>query len=159
MANAAYILDYDLTKDTPYFALHCNDVTMCVMTSQITSNSTVYSTICSGQHQRNTEALPYWPFVRGIHRSPVNSPHKGPVTRKGFPWWRHHAHERVMECNSKYLGENYFFDYLGVVAITLAAATAMSISNNKAPTTQATMIIVVVLDFGAVSISLYPELW
>ena len=22
----------------------------------------------------------YWPFVRGIHRSPVNSPHKG--------WWR-----------------------------------------------------------------------
>ena len=25
----------------------------------------------------------YWPFVRGIHRSPVNSPHKWPVTR-GF---------------------------------------------------------------------------
>ena len=23
----------------------------------------------------------YWPFVRGIHRWPVNSPHKGPVTR------------------------------------------------------------------------------
>ena len=23
----------------------------------------------------------YWPFVRGIHRRPVNSPHKGPVTR------------------------------------------------------------------------------
>ena len=21
----------------------------------------------------------YWPFVRGIHRSPVDSPHKGPV--------------------------------------------------------------------------------
>ena len=27
----------------------------------------------------NWEHLPhYWPFVRGIHRSPVNSPHKGP---------------------------------------------------------------------------------
>ena len=25
-------------------------------------------------------------FVRGIHRSPVNSPHKGPVTRKMFPF-------------------------------------------------------------------------
>ena len=25
--------------------------------------------------------LRYWPFVRGIHRSPVNSPHKGPATR------------------------------------------------------------------------------
>ena len=23
----------------------------------------------------------YWPFVRGIHRWPVNSPHKGPVTQ------------------------------------------------------------------------------
>ena len=25
-------------------------------------------------------------FVRGIHRSPVNSPHKGPVTRNMFPF-------------------------------------------------------------------------
>ena len=25
-------------------------------------------------------------FVRGIHRGPVNSPHKGPVTRKMFPF-------------------------------------------------------------------------
>ena len=34
----------------------------------------------------------YWPFVRGIHRSwgihrwPVNSPHKGSVTRKKLPF-------------------------------------------------------------------------
>ena len=28
----------------------------------------------------------------GIHRWPVNSPHKGPVTQKMFPfWWRHHV--------------------------------------------------------------------
>ena len=27
----------------------------------------------------------YWPFVRGIHRWPVNSPHQGPVTRKKLP--------------------------------------------------------------------------
>ena len=26
-----------------------------------------------------------WPFVRGIHQSLVDSPHKGPVTRKAFP--------------------------------------------------------------------------
>ena len=26
-------------------------------------------------------------FVRGIHRWPVNSPHKGPVTRKMFPFY------------------------------------------------------------------------
>ena len=30
-------------------------------------------------------------FVRGIHRWPVNSPHKWPVTRKNVSiWWRHH---------------------------------------------------------------------
>ena len=30
--------------------------------------------------------------MRGIHRWPGNSPHKGPVTRKMFPFdrWRHH---------------------------------------------------------------------
>ena len=50
------------------------------MASQITSNSTV----CSGIHQRK-----YWsstlPFVRGIHRWPMDSPHKGPVIYKMFP--------------------------------------------------------------------------
>ena len=29
------------------------------------------------RHQVDTFFLRYWPFVRGIHRSPVNSPHKG----------------------------------------------------------------------------------
>ena len=30
----------------------------------------------------------YWPFVRGISRSPVDSPHKGPITRAlKFIWW------------------------------------------------------------------------
>ena len=31
----------------------------------------------------------YWPFVRGIHRQPVDSPDKGPVPATGgFPWQR-----------------------------------------------------------------------
>ena len=40
---------------------------------------------CSGADHRKhqSSALPgYWPFVRGIHPRPVNSPHKGSVTRK-----------------------------------------------------------------------------
>ena len=38
-------------------------------------------------------------FVRGIHRWPVNSPHKGPVTRKILPliWWRHHV---TLDCSA-----------------------------------------------------------
>ena len=38
------------------------------------------------QIKENIKALRYWPFVSGIHRCPVNSPHKGPVTRKMFPF-------------------------------------------------------------------------
>ena len=34
----------------------------------------------------NIKAPRHWPFVRGIHRGPVNSPHKWPVTRKMFPF-------------------------------------------------------------------------
>ena len=29
----------------------------------------------------------YWPFVRGIHRSPFNSTHKGPVMRAVMFIW------------------------------------------------------------------------
>ena len=36
-------------------------------------------------HQRKHLSPRYQPFVRGIHRWSVDSPHKGPVTRKAFP--------------------------------------------------------------------------
>ena len=35
--------------------------------------------------QRKHQSSPSLGFVKGIHRCPVNSPHKGPVTRKLFP--------------------------------------------------------------------------
>ena len=38
----------------------------------------------SGADQRKNETSASLAFVRGIHRWPVNSPHKGPVTRKRF---------------------------------------------------------------------------
>ena len=46
----------------------------------------VYSTLYSGADQRKHQSSASLAFVRGIHRSPVNSPHKGPVTRKMFPF-------------------------------------------------------------------------
>ena len=58
---------------------------MSVMASQITGVSIVYSTICSGNNQRKHQNSASLAFMRGIHRWPVNSPHKGPVTRKIFP--------------------------------------------------------------------------
>ena len=52
-------------------SLHYDDVTMGTMGYQNTSNSTVYLTICFGQHQRNIKTPRYWPFVRWIHRWPA----------------------------------------------------------------------------------------
>ena len=37
------------------------------------------------RRSKNTSKLRVTAFVLGIHRWPVNSPHKGPVTRKMFP--------------------------------------------------------------------------
>ena len=65
---------------------HYNDVIMGAMASQITSLTIVYSTVYSRKHQRKHQSSASLAFVRGIHRWPVNSPHKGPVTRKMFPF-------------------------------------------------------------------------
>ena len=56
------------------------------MASQITSLTMVYSTVYSGADQRKHQSSASLAFVRGIHRWPVNFPHKGPVTRKMFPF-------------------------------------------------------------------------
>ena len=59
---------------------------MGAMASQVTSLTTVYSTVYSGADQRKQQCSASLAFVRGIHRSPVNSPHKEPVTREMFPF-------------------------------------------------------------------------
>ena len=63
---------------------HYSDAIMSAMASQITGVF-VYSTVCSGRDLRKHQSSASLAFVRGIHRWPVNSPHKGPVTRKMFP--------------------------------------------------------------------------
>ena len=59
---------------------------MTTMASQITSLTIVYSTVYSGADQRKHKSSVSLGFVRGIHRGPVNFPHKWPVTRKMFPF-------------------------------------------------------------------------
>ena len=65
---------------------HYNDVIMGAMASQITSLTSVYSTIDSGLDQRKHQRSASLAFVRGIRREPVNSTHKWSVTRKMFPF-------------------------------------------------------------------------
>ena len=56
------------------------------MASQITSLTIVYSIVYSDADQRKHQSSASLAFVWGIHRGPVNSPHKWPVTRKMFPF-------------------------------------------------------------------------
>ena len=66
--------------------IHYSDVIMSAMASQITGVSIVCSIVCSGTDQRKLQSSASLAFVRGIHRWPVDSPHKGPVTQKMFPF-------------------------------------------------------------------------
>ena len=58
---------------------HYNDVIMSAMASQITSLTIVNSMVYSGADQIRHQSSASLAFA-----SPVNSPHKGPVTRKIF---------------------------------------------------------------------------
>ena len=66
--------------------VHYDDVVMDAMGAQITSLAIVYSSVYSGADQRKHQSSASLPFGCGIHRGPVNSPHKWPVTRKMFPF-------------------------------------------------------------------------
>ena len=59
---------------------------MGTMAYQITSLTIVYSTVYSSADQRKHQSPAALVFVRGIHREPVNSPHKWPVTQKMSPF-------------------------------------------------------------------------
>ena len=59
---------------------------MGAIVSQIASFTIVYSCVYSGADQRKHQSSSSLAFVLGIHRWPVNSPHKWPVTRKMFPF-------------------------------------------------------------------------
>ena len=82
------------------------------MASQITSLTIVYSTVHPGADQRKHQSSASLAFVRGIHRWPVTSPQKWPVTRKFSIWWRHHVLDQLViircvnwtngYCNLKY---------------------------------------------------------
>ena len=85
---------------------------MGTMAAQITRLTIVYSTVYSRRRPKKTSKLHVTGLVREIHRWQVNSPHKGPVTRKMFPF-----DDVVMLCRH------------GVAFQTFAEATANITSN------------------------------
>ena len=82
--GASHQLNHLMTQFTAVYTY--NDVIMGTIMSQITSLTIVFSTVYSDAVQRKHHSSASLAFVRGIHRRPVNSPHKWPVTRKMFPF-------------------------------------------------------------------------
>ena len=70
---------------------------MGALTSQITSLPIVFSRVSLDTHQRKHQSSASLASVWGIHRRPVNSPHKWPVTRKMFPF--DHVIMNVASCS------------------------------------------------------------
>ena len=78
--------------DRLMFVAHYNDIIIGAMASQIISLIIVYSAVYSDADKRKYQSSASLAFVQGIHRWPVNSPHKGSVTRKMSPF-----HDVIME--------------------------------------------------------------
>ena len=74
----------DAVQYSRTFLTHYSDVIMGALASQITSLTIVYSTVYSGADQRIHQSSASLAFMRWIHRRPVNSPHKWPITRKMY---------------------------------------------------------------------------
>ena len=52
----------------------------------------LFDNFCNSTTKRTSKDSHYWLFVRGIHRWPVNSPHKKPIIQKVLP-----SHGVIME--------------------------------------------------------------
>ena len=78
-------------KTNPYLIYvinkeHYNDVIMSELTSEITSLTRILLNGLFRPRSNKTSKLRVTGLCEGVHRGPVNSPHRGPVTRKIFPF-------------------------------------------------------------------------
>ena len=62
----------NLLDEIAYLFSNFNERLLNFMNGEATSPHTTHDDVIKWKHFPR-----YWPFVRGIHRSPVNSPHKG----------------------------------------------------------------------------------
>ena len=79
---------------------------MGAMASHNTRLAIVYTTVHSATDQRKHQSSTSLAFVRGIHRWPVNYPHKWPVTRKMFPF------DDVIMCSAKIKNKRWSFSHV-----------------------------------------------
>ena len=77
-------IEFCLARKCDYH--HYSDLIMSAIGSEITGVLIICLIVCPGTDQRKQQSSALLAFVRGIHRWPVNSPHKGPVMREIFPF-------------------------------------------------------------------------
>ena len=104
--------------------IHHSDVIMGMMASRITSVLIVCSTVSSSADQREHQSSTSLAFVRGIHRWPVNSPNKRPVTGKTFPF------DDVIKQTSHLSSQNVW-SYLFSVVHILISGIILGMSSAK----------------------------
>ena len=76
---------FPMATPSPCSSHYC-DAIMGTVAFQISSLTIVYTTVYSDADQSKHQSSASLAFVWRIHRRPVNSPHKWPVTRKMFPF-------------------------------------------------------------------------
>ena len=91
-----------VVADHQTISLHNSNVIMSAMAYQISSLTIVHSILYLGVDQRKHQSSASLTIVRGIHRWPVNSTQKGPVTRKMFPF-----DDVIMETGQRYLPKGH----------------------------------------------------
>ena len=101
------------------------DVIMGTIASQITSLTIVYWTVFSGTDQRKHQSSASLAFVWVIYRSPVNSPHKRPVTRNMFLF--HDVIMSLSDGNFKVTSHT-----LGIICLCLISKHDTTIRNRSA---------------------------
>ena len=79
------LIDWNMESHSKIHWNHCNNVISAVA-SKITGVSIVCKTVSTGSDERKHQSSASMAFLRGIHRWPVKSPHKKPLTRKMFPF-------------------------------------------------------------------------
>ena len=105
------VRDIWYTNHEDILTFYDDDVIMSAIASQITSLTIVYSTVYSGADERKYQSSASLAFVRGIHRWPVNSPHKGPVTLKMFPF------DDVVMFSNKYVLRSMLLKFTSLLCI------------------------------------------
>ena len=93
--------------------IHYCDAIMGTVASQVTSLTIVYTTVYSDADQSKHQSSASLAFVWGIHRGPVNSPHKWPVTRKMF------YHLMTSSCHNIYTTIKFKRDIVRVLSLLL----------------------------------------